>query len=101
MPITNNCDNDFQLSFNKTPIYYASALLTASNVLVYSMMTIVYIFGKETMLTNLFIYGPIAGIITTSVRDKYSFTFVLSSTLAAAHGIAHVVYPFLDEEIGG
>lgn len=100
MPITNNCDNDFQLSFNKTPIYYASALLTASNVLVYSMMTIVYIFGKETMLTNLFIYGPIAGIITTSVRDKYSFTFVLSSTLAAAHGIAHVVYPFLDEEIG-
>lgn len=96
----NYYNNNFQLSFDKTPIYYAGALLTASNVLVYSMMAIVYIFGKETLLSNLFIYGPIAGIITTSVRDKYSFTFVLSSSLAAAHGVAHVVYPFLDEVTG-
>ena len=95
-----NYYNNLQLSFDKTPIYYAGALLTASNVLVYSMMAIVYIFGKETLLSNLFIYGPIAGIITTSVRDKYSFTFVLSSSLAAAHGVAHVVYPFLDEVTG-
>ena len=96
----NYYNNNFQLSFDKTPIYYAGALLTASNVLVYSMMAIVYIFGKETLLSNLFIYGPIAGIITTSVRDKYSFTFVLSFSLAAAHGVAHVVYPFLDEVTG-
>ena len=88
-----------ELSFDK-PIYYACGLLLASNILVYSMMTIVYILGKNSLLSNLFIYGPIAGIITTSIRDKYSFTFVLSSTLAAAHGIAHVVFPFLDEEIG-
>jgi len=90
----------FDFSFKETPIYYAGALLVASNFLVYSMMSIVYLFGKESMLSNLFIYGPITGIITTSVRDKYSFTFVLSSTLAAAHGLAHVVYPFLDEDIG-
>lgn len=95
-----NYYNNLQLSFEETPIYYAGALLTASNVLVYSMMAIVYIFGKETLLSNLFIYGPIAGIITTSVRDKYSFTFVLSSSLAAAHGVAHVVYPFLHEVTG-
>jgi hypothetical protein len=90
----------FDLTFEKTPVYYAGALLTASNFLVYSMMALVYIFGKDTLLSNLFIYGPIAGIITTSVRDKYSFTCVLSSSLSAAHGIAHVVYPFLDEEKG-
>ena len=94
----------FDFSFKETPIYYAGALLVASNYLVYSMMSIVYLFGKASILSNLFIYGPIAGIITTSVRDKYSFPFVLSSTLATshgvAHGLAHVVYPFLDEDIG-
>jgi hypothetical protein len=93
-------NNRFDLTFEKTPIYYAGALLTASNFLVYSMMSVVYMFGKDSILSNLFIYGPIAGIVTTSVRDKYSFTFVLSSSLAAAHGVAHVVYPFLDEITG-
>jgi hypothetical protein len=90
----------YYFTLENNPIYYAGAILTASNFLVYSMMSLVYLFGKESMLSNLFIYGPIAGIITTSVRDKYSFTFVLSSTLALAHGVAHVVYPFLDEDIG-
>lgn len=93
-------NNRFDWTFEKTPIYYAAALLTASNFLVYSMMSVVYMFGKDSILSNLFIYGPIAGIVTTSVRDKYSFTFVLSSSLAAAHGVAHVVYPFLDEITG-
>ena len=100
MLIKNNFDNNCIKYLSKKPIYYATALLTASNVLVYSMMAIVYILGKDSLLSNLFIYGPIAGIITTSVRDKYSFTFVLSSTLAVAHGIAHIIYPFLDEETG-
>ena len=90
----------FNLSLEKSPIYYAGALLTASNFLVYSMMYVVYFLGKESALSNIFIYGPIVGIVTTSVRDKYSFTFVLSSTLAVAHGVAHVAYPFLDEDIG-
>jgi hypothetical protein len=93
-------DYYYYFTLENNPIYYAGALLTASNFLVYSMMYVVHIFGKESMLSNLFIYGPIAGIITTSVRDKYSFTFVLSSALALAHGVAHVVYPFLDEDIG-
>ena len=100
MSYLNYYNNGFDFSFGTNPIYYAGALLVASNFLVYSMMSVVYLLGKESMLSNLFIYGPITGIITTSVRDKYSFTFVLSSTLAAAHGVAHVVYPFLDEDIG-
>jgi len=87
-------------TFDKTPIYYASTFLLVSNILVCSMMTVVYFLGKNSMASNLFIYAPIAGIITASVRDKYPFTFVLSSSLAAAHGVTHILYPFLDETTG-
>ena len=51
-------------------------------------------------LSWLLIYGPILGITTVVCRDQYSFTFAFSTWLAIAHGLAHVIFPFLDEHLG-
>lgn len=84
-------------SFN---IIHAGVLLICCNLMVASMMSVVYLLGKDNMLTDLFIYGPITGIMIVLIRDKYAFLYTMSACLAIAHGIAHVVYPFLDESQG-
>lgn len=90
-------NNESEVGFD---FVHAGVLLLFSNLMVASMMAVVYLLGKDNPLTNLFIYGPITGILIVLVRDKYAFLYTVSSLLAIAHGVAHVLYPFLDESSG-
>ena len=60
----------------------------------------VYLFGAEHPLSWLLIYGPILGISAVQCRDQMSFTYCFSTWLAIAHGLAHVIFPFLDSVLG-
>jgi len=82
------------------PWLKAGVLLLASNLAVGANMYGVYLFGKNSWLSWLLIYGPILAITSVICRDQYSFTFAFSTWLAIAHGLAHVIFPFLDEHLG-
>ncbi len=85
------------LKIKKSALYYAGGLLAISNVITYSMIPLVYLLGKNPTLTNTLIYMPILIMIMTSVRDKYSFIFVLSCIHVVLHGLGHIAYPLVDE----
>jgi hypothetical protein len=63
-------------------------------------MTMVYYLGKESIWSTALIYAPISLISVVLIRDNYSKPYLFSNLLAISHGIAHLVYPFLNEHIG-
>lgn len=75
-------------------------LLLLSNVLLASTMYLVYILGANSIWSDILIYGPILSIITVLIRDKFTFSYVISCILAFLHGFAHKFYPFLNSDIG-
>lgn len=86
--------------FNLSSVIHSSFLLIASNLLILITMSLVYFLGKDTVLSDILIYGPISAIIFVLIRDKFTFSFVFSCILALLHGLAHKFYPFLDEVVG-
>ena len=81
-------------------VMHSIVLLLGSNVLVGTVMSMVYYLGKNSFLSYVLIYLPISLITFVSIRDKYSFSFIFSCILAVLHGLAHVFYPFINEVIG-
>ena len=81
-------------------IMQACMLLLGSNILVGSVMTMVYFLGKDSVLSSLLIYAPVTMISLVLIRDKYPFSYTFSNLLAIGHGLAHITYPFLNEHIG-
>jgi hypothetical protein len=75
-------------------------LLSTSNIIIALKMFIVYILGVNTIWSDILIYGPILLIIIVLIRDKFTFSYVISCILALLHGLAHKFYPFLNSEIG-
>ena len=86
--------------FKPSSFFGAFKLLLTSNILIGEVMYLVYRFGKDSIYSELLIYGPLTAIIIVLVRDKCSFSFIFSACLAILHGHAHVAYPFLNEIIG-
>jgi len=82
------------------PYLHAGLLLIASNILVFANMYGVYLFGQNSYMSWLLVYGPILGISAVQCRDQMSFTFTFSTWLAIAHGLAHCIFPFLDSALG-
>jgi hypothetical protein len=78
-------------------ILQACMLLLGSNIMVGSVMAMVYFLGKDSVLSSLLIYAPVSMISVVLIRDKYPLSYTLSNLLAIGHGIAHVTYPFLNE----
>eukprot|EP00931_Biecheleriopsis_adriatica_P007817 TRINITY_DN109070_c0_g1_i1.p1 TRINITY_DN109070_c0_g1~~TRINITY_DN109070_c0_g1_i1.p1 ORF type:complete len:536 (+),score=100.70 TRINITY_DN109070_c0_g1_i1:92-1699(+) len=75
----------------------AAGLLFVSNMLLAVHMAVIYALGKNTLESALVIYGPITLCTLVLMRDENWVGMIWSCMLAVAHGIAHVVYPFLDE----
>ena len=63
-------------------------------------MYLVYILGPNTIWSDILIYGPIISIIIVLIRDKFTFSYIISCVLAFLHGFAHKFYPFLNSEVG-
>lgn len=84
----------------RTEIYKAVSLLALSNFMVGTVMSLVYYLGKESIYSSLLIYGPVSLISVVLIRDNYSKPYLFSNILAICHGIAHLVFPFLNEHIG-
>jgi hypothetical protein len=81
-------------------IMQACMLLLGSNIMVGTVMGMVYYLGKESIVSSLLIYAPVTMISVVLIRDKYPMSYVVSNLLAIGHGLAHVTYPFLNEHIG-
>ena len=81
-------------------VLQACMLLLGSNIMVGSVMTMVYLLGKDSIVSSLLIYVPVSMCSVVLVRDKYPTSYVVSNILAIGHGLAHVTYPFLNEHIG-
>jgi hypothetical protein len=99
----NNVENTKFVKKNKTTFHnvmHSLVLLLGSNILVGTVMSLVYYLGKNSILSSILIYLPIFLICIVSIRDKYSFSFIFSCVLAVLHGQAHVIYPFINEVIG-
>jgi len=75
-------------------------LLVQMQVVLFLMMFAVYVLGPWTTASHMLCYGPISLVILVWVRDRYSNVIVLSALLGVAHGLTHLIYPFLDEVIG-
>ena len=84
----------------KTALVQACTILLGSNLIVGTVMSIVYWFGKDSWISSIVIYAPVSLISLVLIRDKYPFSYILSNLLAIGHGLAHVTYPFLNELIG-
>jgi hypothetical protein len=80
--------------------FIAIGMLMMSNVMVGTVMSMVYYLGKTSVFADALIYGPATLIGIVSLRDGCSKTFIFSTALALCHGYAHLRYPFLNEEIG-
>jgi len=63
-------------------------------------MFLVYYIGKNSLISTIIIYAPISIISLRTIYQKYSYIYTFSCFLAITHGLAHVIYPFLNEEIG-
>lgn len=81
-------------------ILSAFFLLLFSNILIAKTMYLVYFFGTNSIWSDILIYGPIVAIIIVLVRDKFTFSYIISCVLAFLHGFAHKFYPFLNSNIG-
>jgi hypothetical protein len=81
-------------------IWSAASSLMMSNLMVGTVMTMVYYLGKDSIWSSLLIYAPVTLISAVLIRDNYSKQYLFSNVLAIAHGAAHVIYPFLNEHIG-
>ena len=81
-------------------IWQACLLLMGSNIMVGTVMSLVYYFGKESIVSSLLIYAPVSLISCVLIRDQYPISYTFSNLLAIGHGIAHLTYPFLNEYIG-
>ena len=81
-------------------IFQACMLLLGSNIMVGSVMAMIYYLGKDSVLSSLLIYAPVSMISVVLIRDKYPFSYIFSNLLAIGHGLAHISYPFLNEHIG-
>jgi hypothetical protein len=79
---------------------HALLFLSVAQLVVGLVMGSVYVLGKESYASWLLIYGPITMIALVCFRDKMDLTFTVSCLLSITHGIAHNVYPFLDEHHG-
>lgn len=88
------------LTLVNNPIGKASIILLESTILVGLTMSFVYYFGKNSIISTIIIYTPISTIIIQSIYKKYSYIYIFSCLLAIIHGLAHIKYPFLNEEIG-
>jgi hypothetical protein len=101
--LQNNINSMNNVKQNKTTfqnIMHAIVLLLGSNLLVGTVMSLIYYLGKNSILSSILIYLPIFLICIVSIRDKYSFSFIFSCVLAVMHAQAHVIYPFINEVIG-
>jgi len=81
-------------------IRQACMVLLASNMMVGTVMSMVYYLGKDSFVSSVLIYAPVSMISYVLIRDRYPFTYTFSNLLAIGHGVAHVTYPFLNEHIG-
>jgi hypothetical protein len=79
---------------------HACLLLLGSNIMVGTVMSMVYMLGKDSILSSLLIYAPVTMISAVLIRDKYPASYTFSNLLAIGHGLAHLTYPFLNEHIG-
>lgn len=84
----------------KSPLYQSSIILLESSVLVGSNMFFVYCLGKNSFISTFIIYGPITIITIYSIHQRFSCLYIFSCLLSITHGIAHILYPFLNEQIG-
>lgn len=75
----------------------AVTLLFASNVLLGIHLTTIHFMGKNSLFSWLLVYGPVTLYTILLICDRSSWMMIVSILLAMMHGIAHVVYPFLDE----
>merc|ERR1712232_723925 len=78
----------------------AVLLLLQGSLLLVLHIGVVYLLGKESIISVIFIYAPITFMLLVHVRDKYSHVVVISCLIAIAHGLAHLNYPFLDDVHG-
>lgn len=81
-------------------ILEAGLLLLGANIATLSSMFIVYLVGNQSLISWVLIYVPILAINTVSLRDQAPLLYILSQWLAIAHGLAHQIFPFLDEHVG-
>lgn len=79
---------------------HACFLLLGSNIMVGTVMSMVYMLGKDSIISSILIYAPVTMISAVLIRDKYPASYTFSNLLAIGHGLAHVTYPFLNEHIG-
>ena len=84
----------------KSDLAHTCAILVVSNITLSLFMSLVYFFGKDSIISSIIIYVPISTITLVLIRDKYAFSYTFSNLLAIIHGIAHIAYPFLNENIG-
>mmetsp|Transcript_20844 Transcript_20844/g.37537 ORF Transcript_20844/g.37537 Transcript_20844/m.37537 type:complete len:536 (+) Transcript_20844:63-1670(+) len=78
----------------------AGCLLFTSSLLLAGHMAAIYVLGKTSVWSTLLIYGPITISTLILIRDGHSKTMTISCVLVIGHGIAHLVYPFIDENQG-
>ena len=103
-----NLDFDFDfdivnyniISQYKSDLAHVSAILLGSNIMLSIFMSMVYFFGKDSIISSIIIYAPISTITLVLIRDKYAFSYTFSNLLAIIHGITHIVYPFINENVG-
>ena len=87
------------MEFN-SDLLRALTFLSVAQLVVWSVMGFVYHLGKDSVWSSLLIYGPINLISLVCFRDQMDSRFTLSCLLSITHGIAHNLYPFLDEQVG-
>jgi hypothetical protein len=75
-------------------------MLLGGNLMVGTVMAMVYYLGKESIWSTVLIYAPVSMISYVLIRDRYPVIYIVSNILAIGHGVAHVTYPFLNEHIG-
>lgn len=75
-------------------------LLLQANIALALHMGAVYYLGKNSWASHAVVYGPITLFIIELLWKGYSKLMIASTVIAHLHGIAHVIYPFLDEHQG-
>lgn len=83
-----------------SPIAAASSVLVASNVAVVATMVAVHFLGPWSLASWCLIYGPVLDLLHFVPPHAAPAWWWCSLALAVVHGAAHVVWPFLDENVG-
>lgn len=88
------------LSQNMKNLLMPPWLLLQANISLGIHMAAVYYLGKNSWASHAVVYGPITIFICELLYNGNSKLMIVSAIVAHWHGLAHVLYPFLDEKLG-